>query len=102
MQPMPPLNAVIDISHYNRDPVFTAARQGVGVIHKATQGADGVDPTYAANRAQAQAAGLMWGAYHFATATTRRRRRGTSSPWPAPIPAPSSPSTSSTIPPDRA
>ena len=69
MQPMPPLNAVIDISHYNRDPDFTAARQGgiVGVIHKATQGADGVDPTYAANRAQAQAAGLMWGAYHFAT-----------------------------------
>jgi lysozyme len=50
MQPMPPLNAVIDISHYNRDPDFTAARQGgiVGVIHKATQGADGVDPTYAA------------------------------------------------------
>ena len=44
---MPPLNAVIDISHYNRDPDFTAARQGgiVGVIHKATQGADGVDPT---------------------------------------------------------
>src|SRR5215212_1051923 len=69
MQPMPPLNAVIDISHYNRDPDFTAARQGgiVGVIHKATQGADGVDPTYAANHAQAQAAGLMWGAYHFAT-----------------------------------
>ncbi len=67
MQPMPPLNAVIDISHYNRDPDFTAARQGgiVGVIHKATQGADGVDPTYAANRAQAQAAGLMWGAWHF-------------------------------------
>ena len=99
---MPPLNAVVNISHYNRDPDFTAARQGgiVGVIHKATQGADGVDPTYAANHAQAQAAGLMWGAYHFAT--SRRRRRGTSSPWPAPIPAPSSPSTSSTIPPGRA
>lgn len=66
---MAPLNAVVDISHYNRNPDFAAAKQDgiVGVIHKATQGANGVDPAYAANRVQAQAAGLMWGAYHFAT-----------------------------------
>jgi lysozyme len=66
---MSTLNAVIDLSHYNPNPDFAAARQDgiVGVIHKATQGTGGIDPTYAATRAQAQAAGLMWGAYHFAT-----------------------------------
>jgi lysozyme len=66
---MPPLNAVIYLSHYNRDPDLAAAKQDgiVGLIHKATQGADETDPTYAQSRAQARAAGLMWGAYHFAT-----------------------------------
>jgi hypothetical protein len=46
---MPPLNVVIDISHYNRDVDFAAAKQAgiLGVIHKATQGSGGVDPTYA-------------------------------------------------------
>ena len=44
---MPPLNAVIDISHYNRDPVFTAARQGgivdpAKVVRAALQGAASV------------------------------------------------------------
>jgi lysozyme len=36
-----------------------------GVIHKATEGERFVDPLYAARRARALAAGLLWGAYHF-------------------------------------
>ena len=46
---MPPgLNCVIDLSHHNNSVDFgkLAAAGVVGVIHKATQGADGVDPTY--------------------------------------------------------
>ncbi len=38
----------------------------LGVIHKATQGQAGVDPTYKTNRMKASAAGLLWGAYHIA------------------------------------
>jgi Glycosyl hydrolases family 25 len=37
----------------------------VGVIHKATQGTGYHDPMYQTNRAKAQAAELLWGAYHF-------------------------------------
>ncbi len=39
----------------------------LGIIHKATQGLVFADPLYAINRAKAQAAGLLWGAYHFGT-----------------------------------
>jgi lysozyme len=61
------INAVIDLSHHNASVDFTAlAAAGIaGVIHKATQGAGYVDPTYASRQAQARAAGLRWGAYHF-------------------------------------
>lgn len=61
------INAVVDLSHHNASVDFAAlAAAGVaGVIHKATQGAGYVDPTYAARQAQARAAGLRWGAYHF-------------------------------------
>ena len=64
-----PINVVVDLSHYNGEVDLAAAKAAglVGVIHKATQGLDGVDPTYAARREQARAAGLLWGAYHFAT-----------------------------------
>jgi len=64
-----PLNAVVDISHYNVNVNFQLAQADgiIGVIHKATQGATGVDPTYQTHRAQATNAGLLWGAYHFAT-----------------------------------
>jgi lysozyme len=65
-----PLNAVVDISHYNGN-VDLQAAQGdgiIGVIHKATQGTTGVDAMYQTNRAKAEAAGLLWGAYHFGTA----------------------------------
>ena len=38
-----------------------------GIIHKASQGADEVDPLYAERRSAALGAGLRWGAYHFGT-----------------------------------
>jgi lysozyme len=37
-----------------------------GVMHKATEGGSFVDPLYASRRTKALAAGLLWGAYHFA------------------------------------
>lgn len=62
-----PINVVIDLSHYNEVTSFPAIKASgiVGVIHKATQGTNVVDPTYALRRPQALAAGLWWGAYHF-------------------------------------
>jgi lysozyme len=67
---------VLDLSHHNCGPGgpdddidFAAlAAFGIrGIIHKASQGASIVDRTYADRREQARAAGLLWGAYHFAT-----------------------------------
>jgi lysozyme len=64
-----PLDIVIDISHHNAKPDFVKAKADgiVGVIHKATQGIGGKDPTYEERREQALQAGLLWGAYHFGT-----------------------------------
>ena len=39
------------------------------VIHKATEGMDFVDKAYAQRRVDAQKAGLLWGSYHFGTAS---------------------------------
>lgn len=63
------LNAVIDLSHFNNVTDFNAIKADgiVGIIQKATQGTTYVDPTYAERKPQALAAGLWWGAYHFAT-----------------------------------
>ena len=63
------LNNVIDISHYNTVTSFQQIKDNgiVGVIHKATQGAGGVDAKYHARRQRALDAGLLWGAYHFGT-----------------------------------
>ena len=64
-----PLNAVVDLSHHNGN-VDLQQAQGdgiIGVIHKATQGLTGLDPMYPTNRTKATSAGLLWGAYHFAT-----------------------------------
>jgi lysozyme len=68
---------VLDLSHHNcgpsgdpNDPIdFEAiAAYGVkGIIHKASQGTGVVDHKYAERRTAAVAAGLLWGAYHFAT-----------------------------------
>lgn len=64
-----PADAIIDLSHYNQNPDFTAAKgDGIlAVIHKATQGTSYFDPTYLAHRTSAQSADLLWGAYHFGT-----------------------------------
>jgi len=61
------LNVVIDLSHYNPVTSFQQVQQSgiVGVIHKATEGTNWNDPTYAGRQPQALAAGLWWGAYHF-------------------------------------
>lgn len=78
--PPPARNAgscVIDISHHNGKSLdFRRARADgiVGVIHKASQGTSGRDPMYAANRAKAREAGLLWGAYHFATGSDGARQ----------------------------
>ena len=64
------INAVIDVSHHNGPSLdFARARAAgiLGVIHKATQGLANKDPMYAVNRQKATEAGLLWGAYHFAT-----------------------------------
>lgn len=67
------INAVIDISHHNGAALdFAEARDDgiLGVIHKASQGQSGRDPMYLVNRRKAEAAGLLWGAYHFGTGSS--------------------------------
>jgi lysozyme len=61
------LDVVIDLSHFNEVTSFPAIKSAgiVGVIHKATQGTDDIDPTYGLRRERAREAGLWWGAYHF-------------------------------------
>src|SRR3984893_16865817 len=62
------LVVVIDISHNVTVTDFTLVRRRsniLGVIHKATEGGDYVDQSYSVRRPQAEAAGLLWGAYHF-------------------------------------
>jgi lysozyme len=65
---MPMLNAVVDLSHHNTVTSFADARAAgiLGVIHKATEGTQFVDAKYNERQALAQAADLLWGAYHFA------------------------------------
>jgi len=70
-------SCVIDISHHNGKSLdFRRARADgiIGVIHKASQGTSGRDPMYAVNRAKAREAGLLWGAYHFATGSDGARQ----------------------------
>lgn len=64
-----PLNAIVDISHHNGNMNLEKAKADgiIGVLQKATQGQSGVDPTYKTNRTKANNAGVLWGAYHFAT-----------------------------------
>jgi len=60
------LNAVVDLSHYNHPVDFVEAAAGgiLGVVHKATEGLENIDPMYAERRPLAQSVGLLWGAYH--------------------------------------
>jgi lysozyme len=64
------LDAVIDISHNVTVTDFSLVRRRsniLGVLHKATEGGDYVDQSDSVRRPQAEAAGLLWGAYHFGT-----------------------------------
>lgn len=63
------LDAVIDISHNVTVTDFGAVRRSniLSVIHKVSEGGDWFDPSYASRRRQAEAAGLLWGGYHFGT-----------------------------------
>lgn len=60
-------NAVIDISHHQTVLSFGQMKEAgiVGILHKATQDTGYIDPTYADHKAEAESAGLLWGAYHF-------------------------------------
>lgn len=65
-------DCVVDMSHFNDGIDFNELKNSgvVGVIHKATQGTTYTDPTYATDEQSAQAAGLLWGAYHFGTGSS--------------------------------
>src|SRR5262245_55525196 len=62
---------VLDISHHNTVTSWQAVRNAgiVGIIHKATEGGSYVDEEYQGAKEQARAACLLFGAYHFATAS---------------------------------
>jgi lysozyme len=65
-------NCVVNLSHYDMAvPDFAAMkRDGVlGVIHESTYPPSVPDAKYASRQAAATAAGLLWGAYHFANAS---------------------------------
>ena len=73
--PIPPrrkaaiTRGVIDVSHWE-DPIDfkkVAADGIVAVIAKATQGARGIDKTYAAYKEAAAPHKFLWGSYHFGT-----------------------------------
>jgi lysozyme len=59
--------SVIDISHYQPDPDWTALKAAgvIGVIFKATQGTVYIDPTFAKRRHAAWAADFLTSSYHF-------------------------------------
>jgi lysozyme len=65
---MPRIDKVVDISHHQDAPIdFVKLKNAgiIGVIHKATQGAHFKDKKYPQRRKAAEAADLLWGAYHF-------------------------------------
>jgi len=68
---MPELNTIVDLSHHNNIVNLNKAKDdGITcVLHKATQGTLNTDPNYKTNSAKAKDAGLLWGAYHFGTAS---------------------------------
>jgi lysozyme len=58
---------ILDISHWNTVADWKAIHAAgvAGVIHKASQGSHYRDPVFERHRAQAKAAGLLFGRYHF-------------------------------------
>jgi lysozyme len=66
-------DVIIDLYHGNKVSVDFSAIKSAGVaavVLKATQGTGFVDPAFAPRLAQARAAGLLVGAYHFLDATS--------------------------------
>src|ERR1700759_963280 len=63
------LDAVIDISRGITVSSFRSVRQSniLAAIHKASEGGDYADSACAGRRPQAEAAGLLWGTYHYGT-----------------------------------
>jgi lysozyme len=63
---------VVDLSHWDPASDYAAVKNDgiVGAIFKATEGVSYTDPTYVAQQAAAKAAGLKWGAYHFADSSS--------------------------------
>lgn len=64
-----PIHAMaIDLSHWDPAQDYKAVKKDgiVGVVYKATEGSGYQDPTYVEQQKAAKAAGLCWGAYHFA------------------------------------
>ena len=61
------LDAVIDISAHTTVSDFRLVRASniLAIIHKASEGDFYADPMCAERRPQAEAAGLLWGTYHF-------------------------------------
>lgn len=68
-EPIYPL--VVDLSHWDPAQDYNKVKKDgiVGVIYKATQGQSMTDDTYVSQQKAAKAAGLCWGAYHFADGT---------------------------------
>ena len=63
------LDAVIDISRGVNVSDFRRVKQSgiLAIIHKASEGGDYADTACAARRPAAEAAGLLWGTYHYGT-----------------------------------
>jgi lysozyme len=59
---------VVDLSHWDPADDYNKVKAAgiVGVIFKATEGTGYTDDTYVAQQHAAKAAGIKWGAYHFA------------------------------------
>ena len=68
---------MIDISRSVTVSDFRSVRQSdiLAVIHKASEGGDYLDTACAARRPQAEAAGLLWGTYHFGTGQSSGERQ---------------------------
>lgn len=64
---MTPIPKVLDLYHGDTVSSFEEiSTAGIrGIIHKATEGANFDDSSYAPRRSEALDAGLLWGAYHF-------------------------------------
>lgn len=64
-----PVNAMVtDLSHWDPADDYEAVKADgiIGVIYKATEGGGYCDDTYVSQQHAARAAGMLWGAYHFA------------------------------------